>query len=93
MAQIALRQELHAIFNELFTVGGDEIIFRKPEEYELSEGICSFKELEKRAASHYETALGIYSHESGNKEILMNPQRKKELTIIKEDRLIILTTY
>ena len=96
MAQIALRQELHAIFNELFTVGGAEIIFRKPEEYQLSEGSHSFKDLEKRAAAQNETALGIYRYEAGhqtNGELVINPPRDTQLMINEEDRLVILTTY
>ena len=96
MAQIALRQELHAIFNELFTVGGAEIIFRKPEEYQLSEGTCSFEELEKRAAAQNETALGIYRDKSGHQgheELVMNPPRDTQLIINEEDRLVVLTTY
>ena len=96
MAQIALRQELHAIFNELFTVGGAEIIFRDPQEYQLSSGTYRFEELEKRAIARHETALGIYKdkHESnGDGELLMNPPRDAELMIGQDVKLVILTSY
>jgi hypothetical protein len=94
MAQIALRQELHAIFNELFTVGGAEIIFRAPHEYQLSNGTYRFSELEQRAMTQNETALGIYrnKHDS-NGELLMNPPRDTELTIDQDVQLVILTSY
>ena len=96
MAQIALRQELHAIFNELFTAGGAEIIFRNPTEYQINENSCSFKELEKKAAARNETALGVYRHKSerqSNSELIMNPPREAQLTINDSVRLVVLTTY
>ena len=96
MAQIALRQELHAIFNELFTVGGAEITFRKPTEYNLSTGTCSFRELEIRAKAQNETALGIYRNESENQQkekLMMNPPRDSQLMINEQVKLVVLTTY
>ena len=95
LAAIALRRELNSIYNELFTVGGAEIIFRKLEEYGLETGSIQFQDLEKRAAEFHETALGIYT-ESGEDEkrvvLTLNPGRRQRLTLAEGVRLVVLTT-
>jgi len=97
LAQVALRRELHTIYNELFTVGGAEIIFRDPEEYEIESGPLTFANLKKIAASHGETALGIYSANSmqeNDTSLKLNPDRNQQLNIKSQNtKLVVLTTY
>lgn len=95
LAQIALRRELNSIYNELFTVGGAEIIFRRPEEYKIETETISFRELEKRAMKYNETALGIFREPASGeiKKILkMNPGREENMQIKPDTLLVVLTT-
>ena len=94
LAQVALRRELHSIYNELFTFGGAEIIFRMPEEYGLSFGNCKFADLERRASEFGETALGIYTAaDAGERASLqLNPNRNLALVISDLVRVVVITT-
>lgn len=95
LAQIALKRELHCIYNELFTVGGAEIIFRTPDEYGMTYGDYKFSELVARASAFGETALGIYTapEEPGQRPSLqLNPNRNLDLEISDRVRLVVLTT-
>ncbi|PAU94808.1 ion channel DMI1 [Aliifodinibius salipaludis] len=97
LAQVALRRELHTIYNELFTVGGAEIIFRDPEDYELDQESLKFSELRKIAAEYGETALGVYfqndSH-TGQTSLQLNPSLNQKIDLSpKNGKLVVMTTY
>lgn len=97
LAQVALRRELHTIYNELFTVGGAEIIFRDPAEYELGQESLTFSELRKVASEYSETALGIYliNKPSAREPSLQLMPRPDQLINFqqKDIKLVVLTTY
>jgi hypothetical protein len=97
LAQVALRRELHAIYNELFTMGGAEIIFRDPRDYELENKSLSFSKLQTAASEYGETALGIYSENiksQGKGALQMNPPRDTILDLHHPTtKLVVLTTY
>lgn len=69
LAQVSLRRELHCIYDELFTVGGAEIIFRTPKEYNIKEQKLTFRELEQKGAAYNETVLGVYSLQTPGSKI------------------------
>ncbi|MFO7826378.1 MAG: hypothetical protein R6V72_20750 [Cyclobacterium sp.] len=95
LAGIALQQELNSIYNELFTVGGAEIIFRDLMEYGVSLGKIRFFELESLASAHGETVLGVYldrEDEAGN-HLMLNPAKGHEINLSEKDRLVVLTTF
>lgn len=95
LAGIALQREVNSIYKELFTVGGAEIIFRNLEEYDITPGSISFRELENKAAEFGETALGILTvNEDLSREdnLILNPGRFKNLEIKSGVRLVVLTT-
>ncbi|SHN10345.1 Castor and Pollux, part of voltage-gated ion channel [Cyclobacterium lianum] len=95
LAGIALQRELNSIYNELFTVGGAEIIFRNLPEYGLSSGKKRFDELESLASAHGETILGVYLDRpdaSGN-HLLLNPAKSHEIGLSDNDRFVVLTTF
>lgn len=94
LAAVALRRELQSIYNELFTVGGAEIIFRRLEDYDLKPGKVSFDKIERRVAEYNETALGIYYTQPKNQQVKLklNPDRYKTLDLDPEMRLVVLTT-
>ena len=89
LAATALRRELYSIYNELFTVGGAEIIFRELNDYGMERGSSTFREIENRAAEHGETALGVISEDVGLK---LNPDRDENLSLGQGVRIVALTS-
>lgn len=92
LAGVALQRDINSIYQELFTVGGAEIIFRRPEEYGLKTGIHSFMELEQKAAEFGETMLGIYKsleNRKSEEDLIMNPGRYKKLNIEFDTRFVV----
>jgi hypothetical protein len=95
LAAIALRRELHSLYNELLTVGGAEIIFREPSEYGLKNGEIKFRELEALAEGFHETALGLYrivNRDEVAVDLIMNPDRDATLQISDNTSLVVITT-
>ncbi|WP_347332439.1 CASTOR/POLLUX-related putative ion channel [Marinimicrobium locisalis] len=90
LAQVALRPELRLVFDELFTEGGAEIVFRAPEHYGIK-GPVPFWKLETLAGERGETALGVLHHSSqGVRQLHLNPNREAALAIQPHDQLVIL---
>jgi len=93
LATIAMRRELHVVYNELFTVNGAEIIFRNLDEYDLSPGEMTFEDLENHVGEYRDTALGLYHDDGkGKVDVQLNPARAKNLNLQSGDRLVVLST-
>jgi hypothetical protein len=95
LAQIALQRELHCIYNELFTVGGAEIIFRLPADYGMKLGSYKFGEIVDHASAFDEIALGIFTPSSAlgqRPSLQLNPNRNLQLDLAEDVRLVVLTT-
>lgn len=91
LAQVALRRELGAVFEELFTVGGAEFLFRRPDAYDLP-AAPDFRALEEAAAAHGDIALGVYRAKpdaTGNR-LLLNPARTAPLALQEGDQVVVL---
>ena len=91
LAQVALRRELRAVLDELFTAGGGEIQFRDPEDYPLPAS-ANFHVLEKTMAAEGEVALGVFrarADERGHR-LQLNPPRSEYLELQPGDRLVTL---
>lgn len=93
MAQIAQRRELGHVFEELFTVGGPEIIYREQGEYPM-QSVTTFADLEAVAGLQGETALGVYRAmpDGEGRRLQLNPPRDMPLKLQADDELVILTT-
>jgi ion channel POLLUX/CASTOR len=94
LAQVALRRELRAVFDELFGPAGAEIIFRPPADYDLYGAACEFRDIEARAAARGEIALGVRiaaRRETGG--IALNPPKQQRWTLQPGDEIVSLTTY
>jgi hypothetical protein len=59
MAQVALRPELHSIYQELFSMTGAEITLQRPNSYDLAMGTHSYSQLSKKVAKQACTLLGV----------------------------------
>ena len=95
LATVALRPELHCVYNDLFTVGQAEIIFRSPEAYGLPRGVLRFRELQQQGARHRETVLGISAGpaEPGQGGTLfLNPGQDRKIDLQVDTRLVVLRT-
>lgn len=92
LASIAMQRELYSIYNELFTVGGPEIIFRSIEEYGIKVPMATFSELESQASSYGETALGVFMQGEKGKRLVLNPSKDESINLSEIDSLVILTT-
>jgi len=92
LAQVALRRELRAVLEELFTAGGAEIQFRRADDYPLPAS-AEFRTVEKTLAEYGELALGVFrarAREDGG-HLELNPDRREPLELQPEDRLVVLS--
>ncbi len=95
LAQVALRQELHAIYTELFTVGGAEIEFRELSHYNIAPGEYSFKKIQEMVSAYGETALGVEKDRNqlnGSNKLFLNPPKNHTLRLTNNDVLVVLMT-
>lgn len=92
LAQVALRRELRAVLDELFTVGGAEIQFHDPADYPLPASV-NFQLLERLLAERGDAALGIFRQkpDAEGRQLYLNPPRREYLDIQPGDRLVVLT--
>jgi ion channel POLLUX/CASTOR len=90
LAQVALRRELRAVFDELFGPGGAEIVFRPATGYGIAGQAVSFRAIEAAAAAHGDIAIGVRSHANGHAAVLLNPSRSQEWTLAAGDEIIAL---
>lgn len=92
LAQVALRRELNAVLDELFTVGGAEIRFSNPDDYPLPAS-ADFHVLEKVLAAEGEVALGVFraTADARGRHLLLNPPRRQYLELQPGDRLVVLS--
>ncbi|MEH6566277.1 MAG: ion channel DMI1 [Halopseudomonas sp.] len=93
MAQIAQRRELGLMFEELFTTGGAEILFRQISDYSM-QSVTTFADLEAVVALQGETALGVYRSkpDEEGRRLHLNPPRDEPLRLKADDQLVVLTT-
>jgi len=107
LARVALRRELRAVFDELFSSGGSEIVLRRIADcglaeilsnvpgYELTGREYTFADLQRAADARGEIALGIRQagrEGTPNARIELNPGRDQPLALNDNDELIVLTT-
>ncbi|HEX6069957.1 MAG TPA: hypothetical protein VFZ18_09035, partial [Longimicrobiaceae bacterium] len=93
LAQVALRPELRAIFDELFGPGGAEISFAPASAYGIRDGEGDFEVLERAATARGEIALGIRrASERGDRDggVVLNPHRDRVLRVDPGDEVVVL---
>jgi Trk K+ transport system NAD-binding subunit len=108
LARVALRRELRAVFDGLFSSAGSEILFRRIAEYELAENLVeskvpdagervySFADLHRAADARGEIAIGIRRTGQDGKPgggVQLNPGRDERLQLNEDDEIIVLTSY
>jgi uncharacterized membrane protein len=95
LARVAMRRELRAVFDELFSSAGCEITFRRIGDYDLGEGDYAFADIQQAADGRGDIAIGIRQHERRrhrNGGVHINPGRDECLKLRGEDELIVLST-
>lgn len=88
LAQIALRRELGAVFDELFSAGGAELLTRSAAEYELN-GRMSFESVMRAAREQREIAIGI-QRGGPHGELVLVPALGDELAIGDDTELVVI---
>lgn len=107
LTRVALRRELRAVFDALFSSGGSDIVFRRIADYQLAgnliepegsdagEGIYSFADLHRAADARGEIAIGIRRAGQDGKPgggVQLNPGRDERLRLNEDDQIIVLTS-
>jgi hypothetical protein len=95
LARVALRRELRAVIDELFSSGGCEIFFRRIQDYGLTGGEYTFVELQRAADARGEIAIGVRraaQEQTPHGGVELNPGRDERLQLNENDELIVLTT-
>lgn len=95
LAHVAMRPELSVLLDEIFTVGGVEIVYRKPDVFGLSYGTYTFDELTLAVRRFRETLLGVRNSESRmdvSRDIVVAPDRDTVFDVGPFTRLAVLTT-
>ena len=96
LAQVSLRRELRAVFDELFGPGGAEIYFRAPSDYDVVGRPTNFREVQNLAQARGEIALGVRLAKEASSStggVLLNPELGQYWTLTERDELVVLTTY
>lgn len=87
LAQVALRREINAVYEELFAAGGAEIFFRRVSDYGIAGQNVNFGELQEMSACRGEIALGIRLQ---NRGVVLNPAHDEPCVLSESDDLIVL---
>jgi hypothetical protein len=91
LAQVALRPELRAVYDQLFGAGGAEISFRPAAAYAVAGQRLCFRELQEQAAARGETALGLQRTEHRIRDLQLNPPREQQWQVGSGDEVVLLT--
>lgn len=95
-AQIAMRKGLNSVFEELFTYGGADISFRKPDYYDISGKEFLFKDIELTVFSHNDILLGLLrtGETSITKgDLILNPPKESRWELTDSLKLVVLSTF
>lgn len=94
LAQVALRRELRAVYDELFGPGGAEIFIRPLEYYSVNPGSTDFSPIQQQIVSYGDIALGVWRHGIvGADGFFLNPPPGEVFDLGDRDELIVLSTY
>ena len=108
LTRVALRREMRALFDEVFTSGGTEIFFHRISDYglveilsqipdyELTGNDYNFADLQRAADARGEIAIGIRragQQQTPHGGVELNPRRDASLQLNQDDELIVLATY
>lgn len=94
LAQVALRRELRAVFDQLFTAGGPEILFRPATHYLEESAAVTFQQARRAAATLGDTALGFCrTTDKGRPACSLNPARDRTLDPAAGDLLVVISGH
>ena len=94
VARVALRRELRCVFDELFSPGGCDIVFRRGADYDLAPGHYLFADLQQAVDARGDIAIGLRRHahrRDSNGGVLLNPGRDERLDLAEKDELVVLS--
>ncbi len=90
LAQVALRRELRAVFEELFTASGAEITFRGADRYGVAGREATFAEVQRAAWARGEIAIGLWARSRGAP--VLNPGAASRWVLDAADEIVTIET-
>ena len=93
LAQVALRRELRAVFDELFGPAGAEFHFTSAQEYGIAGKELSFRAIMDAAARRGEVAIGVRTKDPATETqggVKLNPTRDRQFTLQPDEEVIVL---
>jgi Trk K+ transport system NAD-binding subunit len=93
LAQVAMRRELRAVYDELLGPTGPEITFRRPNVYGIEDDEeATFAELEEAVAERGDVLIGLYSRQDAKKRrSVLQPERESRWKLAEREQLIVLS--
>lgn len=96
LAQVALRPELRAVFDELFGPGGAEISFVSAATYGVAGKEIRTRDLQQQASARGEIVLGVRvvpKADDWREGLQLNPPKEQRWLLTGQDEIVVLTTY
>jgi hypothetical protein len=90
LSQVALRRELAAVFNELTSPWGPQILKEPASRYVDVTAPLTFADIDRAVAARGEIALGVVRRGEPGADLLLNPDREVELHLGPEDAVVLL---
>ncbi len=91
LSQVALHQELAALFAELSRPRGAQILLHSARKYLATDSPMRFADIDAIAAERGEIAIGVWQSETS--ALSLNPDRTAQLTLAPSDEVVVLASY
>jgi hypothetical protein len=93
MSQIALRREKAAVFSEISSTRGAQIILEPAAELVPTHEPVYFSDIEDAAGKNGLIALGLQQGSGADAFLELNPDRDSRWKLVPDDRVVVLTTF
>lgn len=88
LTQVALRRDLHWVYEEIFGASGAEVLFRRAGEIGLAGREMSFALIRREAIKTGDIALGV--RRAGEAGVTLNPPRTSSWRLAENDQVLVL---
>jgi hypothetical protein len=92
LSQVALRKRLRVLFDDLFSAGGTELIFKNASYYGIENIEISFADIENEVYRYGDIALGLQlsNEDAQGSKLKLNPDKKAAFKLSSDDQIVIL---
>ena len=93
MSQIALRREMAAVFSEISSTWGTQIILEPATNFMPTHKPVQFSDIEDAAGENGLIALGLQQGSGINARLELNPGKDSQWELIPDDKVVVLATF